>query len=509
MNTPEAAVDGTPLAASLCDELGLDFGEAMERQFVIAERLPELPAGWSRTALGPWQVAHCPKLARTAIGPEAGPAVALILGVAVTPGGEVLSGRLARSFAGWREAEAFFEDLAGRFLVLAQFGGETRLYVDPSCGLVPFYDPGTRRIASCVPLALSRPLEDNPWLPLAQYRSAPNQFYLFGETADARVRRMLGNHYLDLGDFSQHRHYPKPDFQFDEGRNNADRLEEMIALLSVQMGALIRGFRCALPITGGGDSRILLATAAEHLGEVAEFYCHVNHYASMLDSIVATSVAEAADVPLRIVNVTAPVHESRLSAERCAALREMIALRTSFQMRPEDKVIRVHEQAPDAELTLRGGLVEMTRSNKWPKRPAEITPKNGVIALARPLKMPEAYIEAATPAYAEWLDGLPPGARPRAYDFGHAELWMPTMGNTVYNGFSRPNMLNPFNSRRILHLTAELPPFFRKSSRPQRYILRRCMPDLRRIPYANRSLGEALNEAQETRDLVKAMGRKL
>ncbi len=497
------------LGARLCSDLDLEFDETFQRQFVFADTLPALPDHWTRSVLGTWTLAHCPRLGATEINRTDGSNAGVILGVALTADGTALKGRVSADLKDWQEAESFAESLAGRFVAFLSVGGEVRVYVDPSCSLVPFYDAETRVVGSCLPLVLTRQVEDNPWLPKAQYDSAPNQFYLFGQTADARARRMLGNHYLDLSDFTQHRHYPKPDYELDEDRPRSDVLDDLIGLLEAQMKGLITNYRCSLPLTGGGDSRILFACSKDWHHQVAEFYTHVNHYNSVLDSMVAQSMAEAGNVPLRITNVLVPKMHEELSPERCGQLREMIALRSSFQMRPDDKTIRAHEQAPEAELTLRGGLVEMTRSNKWPKGAVEITPRSGTIALARPLQMPQGFIEAATPLYGEWLDGLPEGSRPRAFDFGHVELWMPTMGNTVYNGFQRPFMMNPFNSRRILHLTASLPPHFRKVGRPQRYIVRSCFPDLARLPYSGNRMGTDLMGAENIRDLFARLGRKL
>ena len=54
-------------------------------------------------------------------------------------------------------------------------------------------------------------------------------FYRFGHTIDAHARRARPNHYLDLSDFSQHRHWPMPEDELSFDKSKTPEFAEAIA----------------------------------------------------------------------------------------------------------------------------------------------------------------------------------------------------------------------------------------------------------------------------------------
>lgn len=498
----------TTLGRRECEARGLDYAETFRGHFILGEAGADAPDDWTAAQIGGWTLAHCPSLELRRITGPNGQVLALVLGVTLLPDGTPMPAEHAIEKTSFAAIEAEIESLAGRYVAIACTGGKCRLYVDPACSLVPFYDPDGRRVASCVPLVLDRAVQDNPDLPLEEHRARRGTFYLFGDTVDAHVRRMLANHYLDLARFEPVRHWPKPDTDLTPAESGADILDEIMELLRGHMEGLIRTYKCAFPITGGGDSRILLAAASNVLDDVGRFFVHVKNQASAVDSILATAIAERLNVPLQIISRASPRVRGAYDAERLAKLAAMEELRTSYQSVPNGKTLIVHDAAPDSDLILRGGLVEMTRLNKWRPQWGEVTPERGIRALPRPQPMDDEFANANVARYAAWMDGLPKGAQSAAVDLGHCELWLPTTLHTGFAGPLKHFMMHPFNDRRILQRTMRLSHRFRKSGRPQNYIMRNYLPELRHVPYAGRGFSTALSEATGGVDILKVIGRR-
>lgn len=66
-------------------------------------------------------------------------------------------------------------------------------------------------------------------------------------------------------------------------------------------------------------------------------------------------------------------------------------------------------------------------------------------------------------------------------------------------------MMNPYNDRLILRETARLSHQFRRAGRPQRYIVRNYLPEIRDVPYAGKELLHNLNHPQEGQTVFQSM----
>lgn len=492
-----------------CAERNLDFAETFRRQFLFSPHAAQVPEGWTVVPCAGGQLAFCPELEATQLfSRQSGKPVGFVLGIALTPESELLESRHDVDSESIETVEHFVEALSGRYVALIDTHASRRFYVDPSCSLVAYYTRENGRVGASLPLVLDRPVKDNPSLPREAFKASTGNYYLLGETADADVKRMTANHFLDLDTFECRRHWPNASLDFAPSANPTYELDEIMGRLANHLKTLLNQRTCAFPISGGGDSRILLTAAAlgNALDADTRYFVHTDNFMTKLDCIVAISIAQRLNLPLQVVSAKSARLLKGFSDERYHKLTEMVDLRSSYQDYFHTRKLVVHESPPKAQLLLRGGLIEMTRLNKWKISWGEFTPEKGLRALPHPRKLDDDFFKERLPKYREWYDALPDPAKEAAVDFGHFEIWLPAVANNTYQTMANHFMMNPFNDRFLLRNTAKLPHKFRRSGRPQRYIVRTYLPEIKDIPYAGKSLLSNLKNPPEGQDVFQSMG---
>ncbi|CTQ49009.1 hypothetical protein [Jannaschia donghaensis] len=494
-------IAAVPLGARICSDEDLPYGETFLRQFVIDTRPVAVPSNWRHATLGARTLWHCPELPLMRLVDDAGEVVGLVLGIALIAGaGMVADG--TRVPCTPDALERWIENVAGRYIVLT----DNRLYVDPSCSLTPFFDPTTGRIAASVPLAIDRPLADSPDLPLSLFRAERGRYYFFGDTVDATVQRMMANHYLDLSQYRQVRHWPRDDTDFTQPASHSDQVDAICDRLTQVLEVLIGSNRCALPITGGQDSRFLLGCCHHRLSDLASLYCWVRNEATFVDALLAETIAERLQHPLLTISCAGPTAEAIGDAD-VERIARMIDLRSSFQYAPDARSIRAHQMAPPGDLILRGGLIELMRANKW--RVAwgtQVTPELGLRALSMPTLQPDDFKARSEPRYGAWLDGLPEAAKTRAADLGHCEIWMPTTQSMISAGYANRTIVYGANDRELLRMIMCMTYPVRRGNRPQRQMERWRLPMLQGVPYRDRTLSKAVHGSGLFEKLGRATG---
>ncbi len=373
-----------------------------------------------------------------------------------------------RSAASLAQAEKYISQLAGRYVVLLSIGTSARVYSDPVCSLGPVYDPVTRRLGTSVALALDRPVIANPDTPADSVASG-EACYLFGQTPDRDVKRALANHYIDLTDFSERRHWPTEDMEFTlGGRKRQDLSLEIGAKLRLNMKALIERYPTALPVTGGKDNRLLVAAASDMLDQISQFFvCHTTA-SNAVDSEIALEIARELSFPLRVISRETQRFKSGFADSDYADHMTLRHLRGGFEPEMvETDRIKATQMVPDRYLILRGNMIDMTRAPHW-QRPVFRDPHNTEFALAS-LGVPatvsvEVYQRTQT-AFLNWKASLPDSALPRIYDFLQNDVWMPHTNSAAYAREVDHMFINPFNDRHLLFLAASIPPYMRKNGR--------------------------------------------
>ena len=489
------ATEAIPLGWQACEAEGLDYAGTFRRQFILSEGFVRAPGIWSARSLGGWTLRHCPELpCRTLLSGD-GAAIGLVLGIAITGAGEMLADRQIVD-PGDGGAQRFIEALSGRYIALLDTGTGPRLFVDPSGSLGAYYHPQGRRVAGCIPLVLDRPRQENPDLPLAEYLARRGKYYMLGDTCDAEVRHVLPNHALDLRDFTVARHWPRDDMDLAPPESRAALLDDIREALRLRLAALTAAHACAMPVTGGNDSRFLLACMGDAGGPRA-YFTHVHNLASYADSVVAGAICERMGLPHRIVSARSP---GAPDAARLDTLEKMIRLRGSFQYRPDRSVIATAEQAPPGcEVVIRGGMIELLRSLKW--KPgwgddpqAAIDPAFALARFAKPRSMDPNFAAAMLPRYAEWMAGLPARMRGRVADFSHCELYLSSVNAAMQAGMAGHMLVSPFNDRALITAAMRLPHRFRQARRPLAHVVRHGAPELADVPFRDKALMTRLSE---------------
>ncbi len=479
------------LAETACEKHGWPFHETFRGQYLVTPKPEKKIAGWESEDLGGWRVNHCPDLPKTILMLSDGTAAGIVLGYAIAPDGKMLEGSHklgipARVVGKMDAAEKIVSQLAGRYVALLSIGDEARVYPDPACSLGPVYHAKGRRLGASTTLVIDRKLKDNPEVPAAEVTGG-SAAYRFGHTADAEVRRARSNHYIDLADFTQHRHWPLPDTELELGEASiADMADEIAAKLALNMSALSGRYSTALPISGGTDSRILLAASADILGQINHFFVYHTNWSTSIDCLLARQIAEALALPLQVISREAPSFDKALSKKQLDTILARRVLRNGLEPDTADpRSLQAMQLVPECAMVLRGNVGEMTRALRW-LRPVFDDPHNTDFALGT-ISLGKDAVGKRHPywqdQFLQWKATLPEEALPRIYDFVHTELWLPHTNSLVYMADTRHFMINPFNDRRLIAATMRVPAFARKRGRLFNNIVRKRMPEINGIQY--------------------------
>ncbi|MEL7116848.1 MAG: hypothetical protein AAGP08_14930, partial [Pseudomonadota bacterium] len=403
------------LAQDICATKNWTFSETLQSHYVITKSSDTPLADWPSVELGTWRLSHCPSLPLTHLHFADGALAGLVLGFAVNGDGTLLSEAhhmpvSADDSDPFTRIERFVEDLAGRFIVLLDWKGVTRLYPDPVCGLGPVYNPSLARVGASTTLVLDRELSapDNA-------ETAPTPL-IFSETTDRDVRRAVPNHYIDLTDFSLVRHWPRDDTVLARKEQDTDEIAAAInARLGNTIQALVRNHRSILPITGGTDSRLLLAAASDHLDAVHQFIVYHTNWANSFDAEIAQQIAQILCLPLRVISRDSPRVQTALRPYDMRQLVKRRALRGGFEVETAEKgSLRAMTLVSPGAIVLRGNVAEMTRALRWHPRVFD-NPHETDFAMAKlnVYKGKAPQFDRGTVRGLAWKAALPVGAIPR------------------------------------------------------------------------------------------------
>lgn len=470
------------LAERKCLQRGRPFAELFRKQYVISEDSVRRYPGLVRHEMAGW-VLHVGEALRVQeIRDRQGAKVGFLLGHAMTPGGKVVEGGLVidatQGMPGFSEAlDAAMNGLAGRYLGVVLGMLLRRVYLDPVSDIPVLYDPAERRIASSLGLVLDRAPEWNPAFSPRKVLGG-KQVLSLGHSLDRHVKRAISNHSLELGDFTLRRHWPGNDMVFDaEAKEVPELVEQICARLRQNIGGLLGAFECTLPMTGGRDSRILLAAALPEAEKVREFSCHRFHNPSRRDAKVAHDLLKTQGLQLKQYfkkpYTTDQIRDMRLKMGWSGWRGELGAL-ASMEEYPRDHVI------------LRGNIMEILRATQWRKDKAEapFNMRHGVRRLQLDKSIGDGKAEKIwAGAYQQWLETLPEGARGRAYDFGWTELHLPNHQGAYFNGFHTIDLVNPFNDRALIALATRLPARERLGGKVVRKIIGHMHAPFLEVPF--------------------------
>ncbi len=170
------------------------------------------------------------------------------------------------------ELESFLEKLGGRWVMIATISGQTRIYHD-AAGLKPvFYcDPPTYGLSIASQPALLEAIgaaEPDSDMRAEFERHSPWASWAVNTVPYRGVKQLLPNHTLDLQTGEAIRYWPKADL---DPLPTEIAAESMAHLLSGMIKAAVNRRECVMSLTGGYDTRLLLA-CARSISDDIEFF---------------------------------------------------------------------------------------------------------------------------------------------------------------------------------------------------------------------------------------------
>lgn len=458
------------------------FSELFRNQYVLDENPNAEFPGWSRKTLNGWTLYHGFGLRVLEILDAGQTPVGYLLGHALHADSQLVRDCLMLPMrydmpSFWEQTQTLITGLSGRYLAIVLTPLAQRIYTDPVSDIPVIYDAETRRVGSSLGLVLTRDIRPNPRFPAKQVLTG-QQILSFGHTLDDTARRAYPNHVFDLSDFSQHRYWPTEDTVLNVGpRQLRAVFDEMADRLSAHLATWLTEFKCALPITGGRDSRTLLACAKGHWDDVAMFIAHRFNNNTRKDAKSGQRIMDDLDYPFhhffRQRNTTRDLSDMRLKMGWSGTRGELGAL-ASIEQYPRDMLI------------LRGNIMELIRANQYRADRLHDRTVNLRHALRRAgVELSPTKVKMARwhDTYMSWHNSLPPAAQDRIFDFNFIELRLPNTQSSYMTGMHRGPFINPFNDRRLIELAISISPIRRSNENYYLELIARRAPELLEYPF--------------------------
>ncbi|MGJ8602615.1 MAG: hypothetical protein ACSHXH_00705 [Marivita sp.] len=462
------------------------FEDRFRYQYVIS-RTAEALDGFTGHVVGNVHV-HCGShLPVSNVYDSADRPIGLLLGIAAGTMAVTSTNRITLPFSSrsknfWARFESFLNDAAGRYAFVLHALKATRLYTDPVGMIGAVYNAEDGFVASSPLLAIKRPLRPNPKVDLESIRDRGGKLSLFN-TADAAVRRMNPNCYLDLDALREHRFWPRDEQFTPEPETILDIYAQIIATTRANIAEITGSYPCSLPVTGGMDSRLILAFAGEHAAKLDQVYTHINNYATRRDAAIAADLC-------RVAGVAHDVHDKRQVSMTPKDIRRTLA---AYQVTygapvkpPKEYLNGVITGVPDGNVVLRGHQTDLLRavfvfrSEKHWRTPDW--------QIERLLIVPRADFDSSIADrhrddFLAWQATLPDTAMAKAADFMFLEVYYPSTVGASFPALWRNFYLSPYNSRTLIALSLQFSERRRRAALPVFELIEVMNSDLSKIPF--------------------------
>lgn len=471
-------------AVRQCEEEGFFFRRLFRYQYVISMRPLDVPQ-MRRHLFSGVNLYRGDATSLTRLNDSKGTQIGLLLGIAVAPEGLLgeshdIPGLDAEDPAAHDRFEEWLVDLAGRYTILLCIGTERRIYSDPVGMNGVVYNPVTRRVAASPLLCIDREVQPNPLFDHDLMASEGGRLSLF-QTRDAEVMRMNPSFYLDLENFQEIRHWPR-DAQFHhDPADYPAAIDKIIATARHNIGAIAAQHQTAMPLSGGRDSRLLLAMTGEQAHRIGQIFTHVTNFSTQQDSLLAGQLTETLGLPHEVHHArnTLRGREARLAEKSARGYQIASGVLTAA---PDELRTRVQIKLKANAVVLRGHQTDMLRAvfvpyadkHRWKDLDWQIR-KLLIVPGAR---FDENIAKRFRPLYSNWLKTLPPAARDKQPDFLFLEIFYSNSLGTMFPALSHAFYMSPFNSRRLIALSLGFDDAYRIAGHPVNDILARCAPRL-------------------------------
>ncbi len=170
-----------------------------------------------------------------------------------------------------RRVESFIETFGGSWVFVSAVAGLERVYLDANGTATPVFDTAAEAVAATTGLLL----DDDAYRQrfdathYAELDVAGEGWIPGSLTAHRGVNRLLANHYLDLNTWRAVRHWPRGEFKWTNGHPAAQR-QNTRNHVRRRRRAIADG-RSVAALTGGRDSRFVLAALRPHIRDIDVF----------------------------------------------------------------------------------------------------------------------------------------------------------------------------------------------------------------------------------------------
>lgn len=361
--------------------------------------------------------------------------------------------------------------LGGRFLLILDCGGQTRIYPDCSAqvpcvwdaeaGLVgstahALFDDATYEARLDRRLLADLGVEGEGWLP-------------GGLTAHRGLMRLLPGHLLDLADLTTRRFWPLA--PIPQATDTDAVVAETVSLVQAQLQAVIDSpKRLGLALTAGHETRLLLACARPFAGRF-DTITVVGQDRHTID----TSIARRIGRDMGLNHVELPRRDST------RAQYDLFVRRGGHCNADGNSHFHPSVWPIAATHTFLGGLGgEVGRAFLW--RPADgPATAMSVDTLTNRFGLPK--IPVVTEALTRWYEALPPVDTYGILDLAYLENRMGPWYAVQFCSDPTLVRMAPLFTYRGVELMLSLPPDWKRESRLGHEIIRRHWPELLNYPF--------------------------
>jgi len=447
-------------------------------QFVLARSPEAVPPGWAVHEARGWVLAVHPALPVYTMRAVDGSGIGWLLGFPIDAAGRWVDADMVLA-QGPDPSPGEFEErlyeLGGQFLGVLLTPGIERVYLDCAGSLSAVFAPSHELVASTPSLIpFSRGCEDAidliraTGLPAA--RNDLSFALAFGLTSRRGVERLLPNHALDLRDWSVKRHWPPA--PLDDRADPRAVVEGVARIIERHIAATVTRRPAYLPLTGGYDSRTLLACARSCLDAIHLHTLALGDRTAHFDIAMARQLARRHGLRHEVIECEAPGAE-----EQDAWLwRTGLCVGGARGWR----VFRTMQRFDPARVELTGQGGEAARASYWRDLGGDKSPltEHAVVrALVLP-PLPEILARART-----WLDTLPASRFMHVVDLVYIEQRLGPWAGVVNYGDAAPARLYPFAHRASFTAMLRLPDEYKQSGQFPRELIASRWPELLQDPF--------------------------
>jgi hypothetical protein len=453
-------------------------------QFILCQTEDYISENWNIRRSGSWCLGYHQDLPVIEILASDSSFIGWLLGYAIDSNGQLLTKNLQISVSAndsnnASQLEESLYAIGGRFVAIFLTENLSRVYLDPLASLSTVFCAPQQIVASSPNLIpYSEDSQDN--YELINTLDIPNKdnWYPFGLTPRHSVERILPNHCLDLSNWQAIRHWPVNELAILQDQDVEGAIYEITSIVKNNIKAIVQHYPVYIALTGGRDSRMLLACALEHLKDINFFTINIPDEKGKLDYEIASKIAKKYSLNYKSLEVE-EASETELNewlnrTGNCVAGRTWRNVHTLKQLDPQRGL-------------LLGMAGEIGRCIFW-RDPSytESTPISDEKILQL-LQLPiTPYLKEKTN---QWVKGLATNNTFTLLDFVFIEqrigCWA---GPQQYGHITSAFRIYPFCNRKAVELMLSLPPSYRRSQKMADDMINNIEPELLKFPF-NKPMG--------------------